>query len=68
MTFSRESARDLRSRFESRFNPDEHEVLRKVKFSTIHSMAYSIIREEYPDMNVDGVSVLLAFLEKRGLR
>lgn len=67
VTFSRESARDLRSRFESRFNLDQLEGLKKAKFSTIHSMAYSIIREEYPQMNVDGVSVFTDFLKEEGI-
>lgn len=68
VTFSRESAKDLRNRFESVFDLEEHEKLKEVKFSTIHSMAYWIIREEYSNMDVDGSSVFIDFLTKEGLK
>ncbi|MBH5320460.1 ATP-dependent helicase [Paenibacillus sp. GSMTC-2017] len=42
VTFSRASARDMKERF-SRFFPE----LRPVDFSTIHSLAYEVVREHF---------------------
>lgn len=51
MTFSKESAIDLKDRFNNLFGDSKVEGIDRTSFSTIHSFAYEVVREVFSDSN-----------------